>query len=118
MEFTNRATKTYYNNFIKAVEKIETINMIEKPAAYKSQLSQLEINLKNIKKFEPNLDISELESQFNFFKNAISSSDNQKSIEKDLESHRKNNKNDNNLSCWTTEPPPMAMGSLGMLAIA
>lgn len=84
MEFTNRATKTYYNNFIKAVEKIETINMIEKPAAYKSQLSQLEINLKNIKKFEPNLDISELESQFNFFKNAISSSDNQKSIEKDL----------------------------------
>jgi hypothetical protein len=84
MEFTNRATKTYYNNFIKAIEKIKTINMLEKSAAYKSQLGQLEINLKNIKKFEPGLDVSELENQYNSYKNAIEGNDNQKSLDKDL----------------------------------
>lgn len=84
MEFTNRATKTYYSNFLKAIEKIKTINMLEKSAAFKSQLSQLEINLKNIKKFEPDLDVSELENQFNSFKNAIEGNNTQKSLDKDL----------------------------------
>lgn len=89
MEFTNRATKTYYSNFLKAVEKIKTINMLEKSAAYKSQLSQLEINLKNIQKFEPNLDLSELENEFLSFKNAVEGNDSQKSLDKDLQALQK-----------------------------
>lgn len=90
MEFTNRATKTYYGSFLKAIEKIKTIDVAGKAAAYKSQLSQLEINLKNIKKLEPQLDVSELEKEYEEYKNAIDGIDSQKSLDKDEELQIKN----------------------------
>lgn len=90
MEFTNRATKTYYGSFLKAIEKIKTIDIAAKAAAYKSQLSQLEVNLKNIKKLEPQLDVSELEIEYEKYKYVIDGIDSQKSLDKDEELQIKN----------------------------
>lgn len=89
MEFENRASKTYYSSYLKAVEKIKTIDINDKAAAYKSQLSQMEMNLKNIQKFEKNIDLSSLVDEFSQYKNAINSIDNQKSTSKDEEALKK-----------------------------
>lgn len=89
MEFENRASKTYYSNYLKAVEKIKTIDINDKAAAYKSQLSQMEMNLKNIQKFEKNIDLSSLTDEFNQYKNAINSIDTQKSTTKDEDALKK-----------------------------
>lgn len=84
MEPTNRAAITYYRTFKKAIEKIEEIDPVAKSGAYKSQLSILEINIKNIKKIEPNYDTSELESEIDLYKNKIDAQDKNKSLDKDL----------------------------------
>ncbi len=84
MEPTNRAAATYYRTFQKALEKIAEIDPTAKSAAYKSQLSQLEINLKNIKKIEPSYDTSSLEAEVEKYKNTITSQDKSKSLDKDL----------------------------------
>ncbi len=84
MEPTNRAAITYYRTFQKALEKIAEIDPTSKSAAYKSQLSQLEINLKNVKKIEPDYDTSALEAEVEKYKNTITSQDKSKSLDKDL----------------------------------
>lgn len=84
MEPTNRAAITYYRTFQKALEKISEIDPTVKSAAYKSQLSQMELNLKNIKKIEPTYDASSLEAEVDKYKNTINSQDTSKSLEKDL----------------------------------
>ncbi len=84
MEPSNRAAVSYYKTFCKAVEKIQTIDPVAKSAAYKSQLSQMEINLKNIKKIEPEYNASELEAEIEKYKSAIESLDSKKSLDKDL----------------------------------
>lgn len=84
MEPQNRAAITYYRTFQKALEKIAEIDPSVKSAAYKSQLSQLEQNLKNIKKIEPNYDTSTLEAEVEKYKNTINSQDKNKSLDKDL----------------------------------
>lgn len=84
MEPTNRAALTYYKTFIKAAEKIAEIDPTVKPAAYKSQLSQMELNLKNIKKIEPDFDASALEAEVEKYKNTITSQDKSNSLNKDL----------------------------------
>lgn len=89
MEPTNRAAITYYRTFQKALEKIAEIDPTAKSAAYKSQLSQLEINLKNIKKIEPGYDVSVLETQLEKYKNTIDSQDKSKSLDKDLAALKK-----------------------------
>lgn len=83
MEPSNRAALTYYRNFQKAVEKIAGIDPQNKSAAYKSQLSQLEINLKNIKKIEPGYDTSALESIYANYTGTIHNQENQQSMVKD-----------------------------------
>lgn len=83
MEPSNRAALTYYRNFQKAAEKIAGIDPQSKSAAYKSQLSQLEINLKNIKKIEPGYDASALESIYAGYSGTISNQENQQSLVKD-----------------------------------
>lgn len=62
MEPTNRAAITYYRTFQKALEKISEIDPTVKSTVYKSQLSQMELNHKNIKKIEPSYDSSSLEN--------------------------------------------------------
>jgi hypothetical protein len=84
MEPTNRAAITYYRTFQKALEKITDIDPVAKSGAYKSQLSQLEINLKNIKKIEPSYDTTTLEAEVDKYKNTINSQDKNKSLDKDL----------------------------------
>lgn len=84
MEPTNRAAITYYRTFQKALEKIAEIDPVAKSAAYKSQLSQLELNLKNIKKIEPGFDTSKLETEIEKYKGTISAQDKNKSLDKDL----------------------------------
>lgn len=84
MEPTNRAAITYYRTFQKALEKISGIDPTVKSAAYKSQLSQMELNLKNIKKIEPSYDTSLLEAEVDKYKNTINSQDTSKSLDKDL----------------------------------
>ncbi|MDX2173174.1 MAG: hypothetical protein SFY56_08645 [Bacteroidota bacterium] len=84
MEPTNRAAVTYYRTFQKALEKIAEIDPTAKSVAYKSQLSQLELNLKNIKKIEPSYDTKSLEAEVNKYKNTINSQDKSKSLDKDL----------------------------------
>ncbi len=84
MEPNNRAAITYYKTFQKALEKISEIDPLAKSAAYKSQLSQLEINLKNIKKIEPSYDTSALEAEIEKYKGTINSQDKNKSLDKDL----------------------------------
>lgn len=84
MEPQNRAAVTYYRTFQKALEKIAQIDPVAKSAAYKSQLSQLELNLKNIKKIEPEYDSSTLEAEVEKYKNTINSQDKNKSLDKDL----------------------------------
>ncbi len=84
MEPTNRAAVTYYRTFQKALEKIAEIDPAVKSAAYKSQLSQLELNLKNIKKIEPGYDTSGLEAEIEKYKSTINSQDKSKSLDKDL----------------------------------
>lgn len=83
MEPTNRAALTYYRSFQKAVEKIAGIDPQGKSAAYKSQLAQLEINLKNIKKIEPGYDSSELERIYSNFAGIINNQESQLSLGKD-----------------------------------
>lgn len=85
MEPTNRAALTYYRNFQKAAEKIAGIDPQSKSAAYKSQLAQLEINLKNIKKIEPGYDTTELESIVTKFAGTINNQETQQSLVKDQE---------------------------------
>jgi hypothetical protein len=89
MEPSNRAAVSYYKTFCKAVEKIQTIDPVAKSAAYKSQLSQMEINLKNIKKIEPEYNASELEAEIEKYKSAIESLDSKKSLDKDLQAIQK-----------------------------
>ena len=83
MEPSNRAALTYYRNFQKAAEKIAGIDPQSKSGAYKSQLAQLEINLKNIKKIEPGYDVSVLESTYATYAGTISNQENQQSLTKD-----------------------------------
>lgn len=83
MEPTNRAALTYYRSFQKAAEKIAGIDPQSKSAAYKSQLAQLEINLKNIKKIEPGFDSSELERIYSNFAGIINNQEGQQSLGKD-----------------------------------
>lgn len=84
MEPTNRAAITYYRTFQKALEKIAEIDPTAKSAAYKSQLSQMELNLKNIKKIEPNYDVSILEAEIEKYKSTITSQDGNKALDKDM----------------------------------
>lgn len=84
MEPTNRAAITYYRTFQKALEKIAEIDPTSKSASYKSQLSQMELNLKNIKKIEPDYDVSALEAEVEKYKNTIASQDGTKALDKDL----------------------------------
>lgn len=83
MEPTNRAALTYYRSFQKAAEKIAGIDPQSKSAAYKSQLAQLEINLRNIKKIEPGYDSSELERIYSNFAGIINNQESQVSLGKD-----------------------------------
>jgi len=83
MEPTNRAARTYNRMFKNAAEKIAGIHPQSKPAAYKSQLSQLEINLKNIKNIEPGFDAAALESIYASYAGTINNQENQQSLAKD-----------------------------------
>ncbi|MBL7922318.1 MAG: hypothetical protein JNJ40_18530 [Bacteroidia bacterium] len=84
MEPTNRAAITYYRTFQKVLEKIAEIDPTAKSAAYKSQLSQMELNLKNIKKIEPDFDVSVMVAEVEKYKNTITNQDGTKALDKDL----------------------------------
>lgn len=62
-EPSNPAAKAQYKTYKGAIDKLGTIDPIEKLAAYKNQISQAEAALKNIKKYEPGYDVSSLEAE-------------------------------------------------------
>lgn len=62
-EPTNPAAKAQYKTYKGAIDKLATLDPVEKVSAYKNQISQAEAALKNIKKYEPAFDVSSMETE-------------------------------------------------------
>ncbi|MBK7666282.1 MAG: hypothetical protein IPJ32_02440 [Sphingobacteriaceae bacterium] len=62
-EPTNPAAKAQYKTYKGAIDKLATLDPVEKVAAYKNQISQAQAAVKNIKKYEPSFNVSSLESE-------------------------------------------------------
>lgn len=62
------AANTQYKMFNKNISKLKTLDFSTQRGAFNSQLSQAENALKNVKKYDPNFDASEMEKEITHFR--------------------------------------------------